>query len=111
MRNPHAIFAAPFFIEEIDLDKVNLVSEDFQPTFLSACPTTLGNDKFTDESYEYVKGLISECIQQFIPDDFVIGQVYRNKYEKHDYKIHTSTQEANGVSLLWSLWNTLEQSS
>ena len=73
MRNPHAIFAAPFFIEQLDLDKVKLVSEDYQPTFLSGCPTTLGSDKFTDESYEYVKGLIAECIQQFIPDDFVIG--------------------------------------
>ena len=70
MRNPHAIFAAPFFIEEIDLDKVNLVSEDFQPTFLSELSYNTGNDKFTDESYEYVKGLIKECIQQFIPDDF-----------------------------------------
>ena len=95
MRNPHGIFAAPFFIEPINLDEINLMSEDFQPTFLSDCPTTLGHDKFTDESYEYVKGLIAECVQQFIPDDFVIGQVWRNKYEKHDWQdphIHSGAQ-------------------
>ena len=95
MRNPHAIFAAPFFIEQLDLDKVKLVSEDYQPTFLSGCPTTLGSDKFTDESYEYVKGLIAECIQQFIPDDFVIGQVWRNRYTKSDWQdphIHSGAQ-------------------
>ena len=95
MRNPHAVFAAPFFIEEIDLSKVDLVSETYQPTFLSQCLTTLGSDKFTDESYEYVKGLIAECIQQFIPDEFVIGQVWRNRYTEHDWQdphIHSGAQ-------------------
>ena len=95
MRNPHAVFASPFFLEPIDLDKVNLVSEDYQPTFLSGCPTTLGSDNFTDESYQYVHGLIKECIGQFLEDEFVIGQVWRNRYEKSDWQdphIHSGSQ-------------------
>ena len=64
MRNPHAVFAAPFFIEPIDLDKVNLVSEKYEQSYLSGIETTMGSDKFTDESYEYVKSLIS-----FLDDD------------------------------------------
>ena len=34
MRNPHAIFSAPFFIEPIDLDKVTLVSDDGDILFI-----------------------------------------------------------------------------
>ena len=75
MKNPHAIFAAPFFIEPIELDKISLVSETYEPSYLSGVQTTMGRDKFTDESHEYVKSFIKECIGQFLEDDFMIGQV------------------------------------
>ena len=101
MRNPHAVFAAPFFIEEIDLDKISLVSDNdeydihYDKSFLSGIDTSMGSDKFTDESYEYVKSLIKECIGQFLQDDFVLGQVWRNRYKKTDWQdphIHSGAQ-------------------
>ena len=95
MRNPHAIFAAPFFIEPIDLDKIKLVSEQYEKSYLSGIETTMGTDKFTDESYEYVKSFIKECIGQFLQDDFFLGQVWRNKYTKADWQdphIHSGAQ-------------------
>ena len=101
MRNPHAVFAAPFFIEEIDLDNISLVSDkdvydtQYDKSFLSGIETTMGSDKFTDESYEYVKSLIKECIGQFLQDDFYLGQVWRNKYTKADWQdphIHSGAQ-------------------
>ena len=95
MRNPHAVFAAPFFIEPIDLDKVNLVSEKYEQSYLSGIETTMGSDKFTDESYEYVKSLIRDCIGQFLQDDFFLGQVWRNRYTKTDWQdphIHSGAQ-------------------
>ena len=66
MRNPNAIFATPFFVEEIDLDKVDLVSDKYESSYLSGIKTTMGSDSFTDETYEYVHRLISECIGQFL---------------------------------------------
>ena len=95
MRNPHAGFAAPCFIEPIDLDKVNLVSEKYEQSYLSGIETTMGSDKFTDESYEYVKSLIRDCIGQFLQDDFFLGQVWRNRYTKTDWQdphIHSGAQ-------------------
>ena len=95
MKNPHAILAAPFFIEPIELDKISLVSETYEPSYLSGVPTTMGTDKFTDESYEYVKSFIKECIGQFLQDDFFLGQVWRNKYTKSDWQdphIHSGAQ-------------------
>ena len=95
MRNPNAVFAAPFFIEPIDLDKVNLISEKYEQSYLSGIETTMGSDKFTDESYEYVKSLIRDCIGQFLQDDFFLGQVWRNRYTKTDWQdphIHSGAQ-------------------
>ena len=95
MRNPHAVFAAPFFIEPIDLDKVHLISEKYEQSYLSGIETTMGSDKFTDESYEYVKSLIRDCIGQFLQDDFFLGQVWRNRYKKTDWQdphIHSGAQ-------------------
>ena len=95
MRNPNAIFPTPFFIEEIDLDKVKLNSDSYESSYLSGIKTTMGTDSFSDESYEYVYGLIEECIGQFLKDPFYIGQVWRNKYTKTDWQdphIHSGAQ-------------------
>ena len=95
MRNPNAIFPTPFFIEEIDLDKVKLNSDSYESSYLSGIKTTMGTDSFSDESYEYVYGLIEEFIGQFLKDPFYIGQVWRNKYTKTDWQdphIHSGAQ-------------------
>ena len=99
MRTPHAVFAAPFFIEPIDLDKITMVSDDentpFYSSFLSGVKTSMGEDTFTGDTYAYVKGLIKECIGQFLPDDFSIGQVWRNRYTEIDWQdphIHSGAQ-------------------
>ena len=88
MRNPNAIFPVPFFIEPIDLEKIYFKSNEveYQPSFMSGIPTTLGHDYLSDESYQYLHGIIGECICQFIDDPFVIGQTWRNKYTKSDWQ-------------------------
>ena len=59
----------------------------------------MGEDTFTGDSYEYVKGLIKECIGQFLPDDFSIGQVWRNRYtEGRLARSPYSFWRLNGVS-------------
>ena len=51
-RQPNAIFSAPFFIEQVDLDKITLESEEYSESFLSGIKTTMGKDRFSDESYQ-----------------------------------------------------------
>ena len=96
MRNPHAVFAAPFFIEPIDLDKISFDTEaEYTPSFMSRIPTTLGGDRLSDESYQYIHSVIGECIGQFLDEPFVIGQTWRNKYSKTDWQdphIHSGAQ-------------------
>ena len=97
MRNPNAVFPAPFFIEKIDLDKISFTTDDveYNPSFMSEIPTTLGNDLLSQEAYEYLHGFIGECIGQFSDEPFVIGQAWRNKYVKSDWQdphIHSGAQ-------------------
>ena len=106
-RQPNAIFSAPFFIEKVDLDKIQLESEEYNESFLSGIKTTMGKDRFSDESYHYVSQLIFECIGQFLDKSFYIGQVWRNKYNKEDWQdphIHSGAQ--------WSfvIYETVEHS-
>ena len=95
MKQPTAIFSAQVFIEKIDLSRVELTSDTYVPSYLSGIKTTMGSDQFTDASYQYVHGLIDECIGQFADDSFYLGQVWRNKYDKtdwHDPHIHSGAQ-------------------
>ena len=96
MRNPNAVFPAPFFIEPIDLDKISFDTEaEYTPSFMSRIPTTLGGDALSNESYQYIHGIIGECIGQFLNEPFVIGQTWRNKYSKTDWQdphIHSGAQ-------------------
>ena len=109
MRNPNAVFPAPFFIEKIDLDKISFTTDDieYNPSFMSEIPTTLGNDLLSQEAYEYLHGFIGECIGQISDEPFVIGQPWRNKYVESDWQdphIHSGAQwsfviyESVGVS-------------
>ena len=89
------IFSVPFFIEEVDLNKIQLVSDEYDESFLSGIKTTMGKDRFVDESYEYINEVIYQCIGQFSDQPFRIGQVWRNKYNKEDWQdphIHSGAQ-------------------
>ena len=59
-------FQFHFFIEPIDLEKIYFKSDEveYQPSFMSI-PTTLGNDYLSDESYQYLHGIIKDCIDNF----------------------------------------------
>ena len=97
MSEPIPVFHTPCFIQEIDLDKVSFRDEDaeFSPSFMSGIPTTLRKDELTQESYEYLHGIIGECIGRFSNDPFWIGQTWRNRYEKNDWQdphIHSGAQ-------------------
>lgn len=106
-REPNGIFTVPFFVEKIDLDRIDFVDAEFNRSFLSQVNTTLGNDSLTDESYQYLCSVISECIGQFSDRPFVIGQVWRNEYDENDWQdphIHSGAQ--------WSfiIYDTVEHS-
>ena len=57
-KQPNAIFSVPFFIEEVDLDRIQLESDEYNESFLSGIKTTMGKDRFIDESYEYINEVI-----------------------------------------------------
>lgn len=108
MKQPQVMFPIPCFIEPVDLEKIKFKeSGNYEKSFLSNVSTTLGKDSFTDESYSYICGIISECICQFSNEPFYIGQVWRNNYKKTDWQdphIHSGAQ--------WSfvIYDTVESS-
>ena len=82
-KQPNPVFWMPFFIEPIDVDKLEFKEEpNYKPTFISRTPTTMEEDCLTDESYNYLGRLIWECIGQYTDKSFFIGSVWRNKYGK-----------------------------
>ena len=86
-KKPNPIFWMPFFIEPIDVDKLEFKEEpNYKPTFISRTPTTMEEDCLTDESYNYLGRLIWECIGQYTEKPFFIGSVWRNKYGKTDWQ-------------------------
>lgn len=95
-REPHAMFSVPFFVEQVDLDKIDFNDNPtFAPSFLSGVNSSLSGDSLTDESYEYLGSIISECIGRFSDKPFAIGQVWRNEYKKEDWQdphIHSGAQ-------------------
>ena len=107
-REPHAVFSVPFFVEKIDMNRIDFNSDpNFAPSFLSGVSSSLSGDSLTDQSYEYVCSVIGQCISQFSDKPFRIGQVWRNNYKKEDWQdphIHSGSQ--------WSfvIYDTVEHS-
>jgi hypothetical protein len=95
-KQPNPVFWMPFFIEKIDISKLEFKEEpEYKPTFISRTPTTMEADELTQESYNYLGRILWECIGQYTEKPFYIGSVWRNKYEKTDWQdphIHSGAQ-------------------
>ena len=70
-KKPNPVFWMPFFIEEIDISKLEFKEEpEYTPTFISRTPTTMGEDELTQESYNYLGRILWECIGQYTEKPF-----------------------------------------
>ena len=75
------LFSVPFFIDKVDLKKINIIDESLEPTFRSGLKTSLRTNK--QISYETISHL-SEIIKRNIDTlgvryaDAKIEEIWRN---------------------------------
>ena len=95
----HDFLSVPFFIDKVELDKIQVIDESLEPTFRSRLKTSLRTNK--QISYETISHL-SEVISRNIDTlgvkygEAKIEEIWRNKYETpqdfQDPHIHCYSQ-------------------
>tara|TARA_R110000765_G_scaffold104431_1_gene194219 strand:+ start:545 stop:1054 length:510 start_codon:yes stop_codon:yes gene_type:complete len=77
------IFSTPLWIKDIDPKKLDLVSHNFKPSWLSETPSSFGeeNNKMTQEGMIYLKTQILQCLSDLKIKDCSVFQIWRNIYE------------------------------
>jgi|TARA_R110002074_G_scaffold57671_1_gene141688 hypothetical protein len=83
------IFSTPIFIDDIDLSKVNLLSESFKAQWESNTTSSHGEtNTLKQEEVKYLLDTIVKNLNEFIQDPFEISltQMWRNKYKPGDFQ-------------------------
>ena len=77
----HKFFETPIWIQNIDPKRLNLVSKNFKPNWLSETPSSFSEneeDNYMDEDgKKYLKEQILFCLQEFGIKDIDIIQIWR----------------------------------
>ena len=82
------LFSVPFFIDQVDLDKIDIGEAPFERIWLSETNSTLGKQHTISQgTYEY----LIEIITRNLPTDLIgenprFGEIWRNKYDIQDWQ-------------------------
>ena len=96
MRNE--FFSVPFFIDKVDLEKIQVIDESQQPTFRSGLMTSLRTNKqVSHETIEHLSEVISRNIDTIGVKYGAakIDEIWRNTYTNQDFQdphIHCYSQ-------------------
>jgi|TARA_A100000172_G_C3043236_1_gene111339 hypothetical protein len=86
------IFETPIWIQNIEPQKLNLISTNFKKSWLSETPTSFSeneeDNKMDEDGKKYLKSQVLFCLQDVGINDCEISQIWRNVYngdfqEKH----------------------------
>ena len=110
MKNQVDLFSVPFFIDEVDLEKIQLIDEEQRPTFRSGLKTSIRcNRQISSDTIAYLSEVVARNIDTLgiRYGSAVIGELWRNTYTKSDFQdphIHPFSQ--------WSfiIYETVSQS-
>lgn len=82
------IFSIPIFIDQVDLNKINIGDPPTDRIWLSKTPSTMGKEhNITQETYEYlVEKFIENLGAELIGPNPRFGEIWRNKYNEHDWQ-------------------------
>ena len=77
------LFHVPFFIDQVDLEKIEIGDAPYEKIWLSETNSTLGQKhEIPDYTFEY----LIEVIGRNLGQDLRFGEIWRNKYEKDDWQ-------------------------
>ena len=95
----HDFFSVPFFIDKVDLDKIQVIDESLEPTFRSRLKTSLRTNKqVSHETISHISEIVAKNIDTLGVKygEAKIEEIWRNKYETpqdfQDPHIHCYSQ-------------------
>jgi len=102
-------FAIPFFIDKVDLDLIQKISDEpTHATWLSEIQTSIGeNHVIPDETLNHLSEVITRNLGHLTGSNPRIESIWRSKYTEHDWQdIHIHPRSC------WSfvIYETVEQS-
>ena len=80
----HDFFSVPFFIDKVDLDKIQVIDESLEPTFRSRLKTSLRTNKqVSHETISHISEIVAKNIDTLGVKygEAKIEEIWRNKYE------------------------------
>ena len=82
------LFHVPFFIDQVDLEKIDIGDAPFEKTWLSETNSTIGQKhNIPETTYEYLIEVIGKNLgKELIGDNPRFGEIWRNKYEETDWQ-------------------------
>jgi hypothetical protein len=104
------MFHVPFFIDKIDLSRIDIGDAPYEKVWLSETPSTIGkNHEIPKSTFEYLIEIFTKNLgADLIGNNPRFGQIWRNKYEEHDWQdIHIHPRSS------WSfvIYETVEKSN
>ena len=83
------IFSIPVFIDNVDINKIDLKFEKLSDTWFSKTKSSFLNKNILSEtSVVYLKDIFYKNLKDFIKSDFKIDivHIWENKYEENDFQ-------------------------
>tara|TARA_R100000773_G_C4219406_1_gene118000 strand:- start:1849 stop:2397 length:549 start_codon:yes stop_codon:yes gene_type:complete len=89
-----SIFSTPIWIKDINSKKLDLVSTNFKPHFLSNTLSSFSDNpkdnKLTESGMQYLKTILLDCLKDFNINNCNVVQIWRNIYnddfqERHNH--------------------------
>lgn len=90
------MFSIPFFIDKVDLTKIDIGEADPERIWLSETPSTLGkHDNIPVETLQYLSEVVGRNLQTLVGPNPRFGQIWRNYYDTNDWQdIHIHPHSA-----------------
>jgi len=84
----HNLFHVPFFIDQVDLDRIDIGEAPYEKIWLSKTNSTLGQQhEISETTYEYLIEVFGRNLgPDLIGQNPRFGEIWRNKYEKNDWQ-------------------------
>ena len=82
------LFHVPFFIDQVDLEKIEIGDAPYEKSWLSNTNSTIGQKHDISEStFQYLIQVVSRNLgTDLIGQNPRFGEIWRNKYEKDDWQ-------------------------
>lgn len=83
----YEIFSIPIFIDTVDLTKISIDEQPYEPCWLSNTPSSFGKDhQISDETITHLVEIFNRNLGELVGSNPRFGKIWRNKYSRTDWQ-------------------------